>query len=234
MKLREITEEQKKKYMNEVTSITTNYDTMLQSINSLLFQYGDVHYHMTHNTYTVNYAKEKKDALKVEMKNINVSALDRVIATLKDIKARYIKDIAPVTAITDTLELSFIEKELEVMKDNEIQEYYKENYLDSNIVRLIEIEWKKRNGYKNGNAMLSLPKYDTVDSITKRIEQEIKLAVGLRQVVDSMCCFEEPTTNEGTNPVMIPWNTILSEVEKRNIPTVTRVTISEIYKSIVN
>lgn len=230
MKLREITEAQKQKYMYDITGITKNYDAMIHSINGLLLQYGDIHYKMTINMLNVNYAKEKKEALKVELKNTNISALDQIIVKLKDTKEKYIKDIAPVTAITDSLELSFIEKELKVMKNDELKDYYKENYLDTNIVRLIDIEWKARNGYKDDNIMMELPKYDAVDQITKRIDEEVKMVVSLRSVVDSMCCFEEPVMDGGTKPVMIPWNTVLQEVENRNLSTVVRVTIGDIYQ----
>lgn len=234
MKLRELTEAQKQKYMSDITGITKNYDEMISKINGLLLQYGDIHYKMTVDMISVNYAREQKEALKVQLKNANVTALDQIIATLKETKDKYIKDIAPVTAITDPLELSFIEKELKVMKDSEVLDYYKENYLDSNITRLIEIEWKSRHGYKDGKVMVELPKYDAVDPITNRIDQEIKTVVSLRQVADMMLCFQEPATDDSTKPVMIPWNTILQEVENRNKSTVVRVTIGDLYKYKIN
>ncbi|MBB2184784.1 hypothetical protein H0486_18165 [Lachnospiraceae bacterium MD1] len=230
MKLRELTEAQKQKYMSDITGITKNYDEMIHKINGLLLQYGDIHYKMTVDMLSVNYAREQKEALKMQLKNTNVTALDQIIATLKDTKEKYIKDIAPVTAITDPLELSFIEKELKVMKDSEVMDYYKENYLDSNITRLIEIEWKARHGYKDGKIMMELPKYSAVDPITNRVDQEIKAVVGLRQVADMMLCFQEPAADDSTKPVMIPWNTILQEVENRNKSTVVRVTIGDLYK----
>lgn len=230
MKLREITEAQKQKYMYDITSVTKNYDEMIPKINGLLLQYGSIHYKMTIDEISVNYAKDQKEALKVQMKNINVTALDQIVATLKETKEKYIKDIAPVTAITDPLELSFIEKELKVMKDSEVQDYYKENYLDSNIARLVEIEWKARHGYKDGNAMIELPKYSAVDPITKRIDQEIKTVVGLRQVADMMFCYQEPADDDSTKPVMIPWSTVLQQVENRNKSTVVRVTVAELRK----
>lgn len=230
MKLREITEAQRQKYMNDITSVTKENDEMIQNMNGKLSRYGMFHYGMTKGTLGVNHVKEQKEVLRVEMKNINISALDQIITKLKDTKEKYIKDIAPVTAITDPLELSFIEKELKVMKDAEILNYYKENYLDSNITRLIEIEWKSRKGYKDGKVMIELPKYSTVDPITNRIDQEIKMVVGLRQVVSDMCCFQEPVGDSNTKPIMIPWNTILEQVENRNGSTVTKVTIGELYK----
>jgi hypothetical protein len=230
MKLIELTEAQKQRYINDITSVTKNYDEMIHKINGLLLQYGDIHYKMTVDMISVNYARDKKAELRVQLKNTNVTALDLIIATLKDTKEKYIKDIAPVTAITDPLELSFIEKELKVMKDSEVLDYYKENYLDSNITRLIEIEWKARHDYKDGKVMMELPKYSAVDPITNRIDQEIKAVVALRQVADMMCCFQEPAADGHTKPVMMPWNTIIEQVEKRNLSTVVRVTIGDLYK----
>lgn len=230
MKLRELTDAQIQKYMYDIASVTKNYDEMIAAINGKLSRYGLLHHGMTKGTLGVNHVKEQKEALRVKMKNINVSALDQIIATLKDTKEKYIKDIAPVTAITDPLELSFIEKELKVMKDSEVLDYYKENYLDTNITRLIEIEWKTRKGYKDGKAMIDLPKYSAVDPITNRIDQEIKMVVGLRQVTSDMCCFQEPVGDNNTKPVMIPWNNILEQVENRNSSTVVKVTIGDLYK----
>lgn len=229
MKLRELTEAQKQKYNYDITSITKDYDGMISKINGVLLQYGDVHYRMTNDIISVNHAKEKKEAFKVELKNVNVTTLDQIVVKLKDTKEKYIKEIAPVTAITDPLELSFIEKELKVMKDAEVLDYYKENYLDSNITRLIEIEWKSRKGYKDGKVMVELPKYSAVDRITNRIDQEIKMVVALRSVANSMLCFQEPTES-GTKPVMMPWDNILEQVENRSSSTVVRVTIGDLYK----
>ena len=229
MKLRELTEAQKQKYMYDIASITKDYDGMISKVNVLLLQYGDVHYKMTKDIISVNHAKGKKEAFKVELKNANVTTLDQIVAKLKDLKEKYIKDIAPVTAITDPLELSFIEKELKVMKDAEVLDYYKENYLDTNITRLIEIEWKSRKGYKDGKVMIELPKYSAVDPITNRIDQEVKTVVSLRSIVGHSLCFQEPTDG-GTKPVMIPWENILEQVENRNSSTIVRVTIGELYK----
>lgn len=231
MKLREVSEAQKQKYNYDITSVTKDYDGMISKINGLLLQYGDVHYRMTNDIISVNHAKERKEALKVDIKNTNIATLDLIITKLKDIKEKYIKDIAPVTAITDTLELSFIEKELRVMKDKELLDYYKENYLDTNIVRLIEIEYKTRKDHKDSSVIRELPKYSAVDTFTTRIDNEVKTVVGLRQVVGHSLCFQVPVEDESTKPVMIPWTTVLQQVENRNRSTIVKVTIGELYKN---
>lgn len=233
MKLREVTTETKAKYFNQVTAITNNYDDMISKINSKFAKYGLIQYQMCQGILDVNYAKQQKEALKVDIKNINVTALDQIIEKLKQIKEAYIKEVAPVSAITDPLELSFIEKELKVMKDGELLQYYKENYLDTNIVRLIEIEHKARNGYKDGNAMMPLPEMGVVDDVTKQIDAEIKLAIAMRSTSGSMCVFVGSLDETGTKvPKMISWGAVFEQVEQRNKNSFNKVKLLDFMQSI--
>lgn len=229
MKLREITQAQRGQYLSDIQRIILDYSGMIREINTRLASYGLLHYQQTRNIYAVEYVKENKAALMVEMKNINVTALDGNLTRLKELREKYIQDIAPVTAITDPLELSFIEKELKVMKDEELLEYYKENYLDTNICRLIQIEHKTRNGYKDGKFVATLPEYETVDYITGQIDEAIKTIVALRQLVSSMLCFSEIVGNT-VRPVMISWDNIVKEVEARNLSSNVKMTVEDIHK----
>lgn len=229
MKLREITQAQRGQYLSDIQRIILDYSGMIREINSRLASYGLLHYQQTHNIYTIEYVREHKAPLLVEMKNANVTALDHNLTRLKELREKYIQDIAPVTAITDPLELSFVEKELKVMKDEELLEYFKENYLDTNICRLIRIEHKARNGYKDGKPMFPLPEYETIDYITDQIDEAIKTIVALRQLVSSMLCFQE-MVGDAVRPVMISWDNIIKEVEVRNLSSNVRVKIEDIHK----
>ncbi len=231
MKLRGITEQTKQKYLNEVSATTKDYDDMIKSIAAKLAKYGMIHFQQTQNVLNLNYAKQKKDELKIEIKNINVSTLDNIIAKLKDVKERYIKEVAPVTAITDPLELSFIEKELKVMREDELLEYYKENYLDTNIVRLCSIENKARHGYKEGKAVMPLPEYGVEDVVTKRIDKGIKTTVAMRQTVNTMCVFVGGIEESGELvPKMLSWSTLFENVEKRNMQNCVKVSLIDFVK----
>ncbi len=229
MKLREITQAQKGQYLSDIQNITLDYSAMIKEINVKLASFGLLHYQQTRNIYTVEYVKENKAVLLVDMKNINVMVLDSNLTRLKELREKYIKDIAPVTAITDPLELSFIEKELKVMKDEELLEYFKENYLDTNICRLIQIEHKARNGYKDGKFVAALPEYEAIDYITGQIDEAIKTIVALRQLVSSMLCFQE-IVGDTVRTVMISWDNIVKEVEARNLSYNVRVTLEDIHK----
>lgn len=229
MKLREITQAQKGQYLSDIQKIILDYSAMIRDINVKLASFGLLHYQQTRNIYTVEYVKENKAVLLVDMKNINVMVLDSNLTRLKELREKYIKDIAPVTAITDPLELSFIEKELKVMKDEELLEYFKENYLDTNICRLIQIEHKARNGYKDGKFVAALPEYEAIDYITGQIDEAIKTIVALRQLVSSMLCFQE-IVGDTVRTVMISWDNIVKEVEARNLSYNVRVTLEDIHK----
>ncbi len=231
MKLRQVTEEVKKKYLDEVMATVQDYDAMIKAIDAKLVPYGVIHNQQTQNVLSLDFAKQKKDALKVEIKNINVSALDSIVAKLKDIKERYIKEVAPAAATTDPLELSFIEKELKVMTESEFREFYKENYLDVNIVRLCNIENKARQGYKDGRPFIPLPEYGIEDMITKEIDKSIKVAVGMRQMVSTTCVFAGAIDETGTVvPKMISWNTLFEQVEKRNMQNRVKVSLLDFIK----
>lgn len=228
MKLREITKEVKEHYLNKVTAIITDYDDMISKINGKFAKYGLIQYQQSQGILDLNYAKEQKEALKVDIKNINITVLDQIVEKLKAVKESYIKEVAPATAITDPLELSFIEKELKVMKDSEILEYYKENYLDTNIVRLIEIEHKARNGYKDGKSVMPLPELGVDDDVTKAVDEQTKKAVAMRSVVSNMCVFIGKIDATGNlAPKMIPWGTVFEQVEQRNKSSFTKVRLTD-------
>lgn len=229
MKLREITQAQKGQYLSDIQNIILDYSAMIKEINVKWASFGLLHYQQTRNIYTVEYVKENKAVLLVDMKNINVMVLDSNLTRLKELREKYIKDIAPVSAITDPLELSFIEKELKVMKDEELLEYFKENYLDTNICRLIQIEHKARNGYKDGKFVAALPEYEAIDYITGQIDEAIKIIVALRQLASSMLCFRE-IVGDTVRSVMISWDNIVKEVEARNLSYNVRVTLEDIHK----
>lgn len=133
-------------------------------------------------------------------------------------------------ATTDPLELSFVEKELKVMTETELMEYYKENYLDTNIVRLLQIEYKARKGHKEGKVRVELPEYNIDDSVISRIDSDIKRTFGMRQITGTMCVFIEKVDEYGTPvPRLISWNTIFEEIENRNLIKHVEVLLTDLF-----
>lgn len=229
MKLRQITEESKKNYLQKVAATVYSYTPMIKNMDQKFEKYGLIHYQQTQNILSLAYAQEQKDALKAEIRNINISTLNQIVADLKAIKEEYIKESIPL-ATTDPLELSFVEKELKVMTETELMEYYKENYLDTNIVRLLQIEYKARKGHKEGKVRVELPEYNIDDSVISRIDSDIKRTFGMRQITGTMCVFIEKVDEYGTPvPRLISWNTIFEEIENRNLIKHVEVLLTDLF-----
>lgn len=229
MKLRKITQEKRQEFLDEVTSVIENWDDFIRQIDGKLKKYGMLHLNQTQEVIGLRFAKEKKEELVVAMKNLNVSTIDDIISNLKDIKERYINKIAPQNATTDPLELSFIEKEIQVMKEADLLAYYKENYLDKNIVRLCRIEFNRRTNVV-GQSIIPM-EYVPEDYVTKQIDEQIKFYVGLRQFTGSSCCFIGEIEETGSPvPKYVSWSTILSEVEHRNMQYNINVSLKDFIK----
>ncbi len=229
MKLRQITEESKKNYLQKVAATVYSYTPMIKNMDQKFEKYGLIHYQQTQNILSLAYAQEQKDALKAEIRNINISTLNQIVADLKAIKEEYIKESIPL-ATTDPLELSFVEKELKVMTETELMEYYKENYLDTNIVRLLQIEYKARKGHKEGKVRVELPEYNIDDSVISRIDSDIKRTFGMRQITGTMCAFIEKVDEYGTPvPRLISWNTIFEQIENRNLIKHVEVLLTDLF-----
>ncbi len=227
MKLRQITDEQKQSFMDEARAVIENWDDFIKQIDGKLKKYGMVHLSQTKEVMGLRLAKERKEELIAAMKNLNVSTIDDIVTDLKEIKERYINKIAPQKATTDPLELSFIEKELLVMKDEEVVDYYKENYLDKNITRLCKIEFNRRKNL-NGVNLVPLQDFGVQDSVTDEIDKSIKFYLGLRQFTSNSCCFIGAIEETGTPvPKMIAWTTIISEVEHRNMQRNVHVSLKD-------
>ncbi|WP_313563198.1 hypothetical protein, partial [Ruminiclostridium cellobioparum] len=202
---------------------------MIKNMDQKFEKYGLIHYQQTQNILSLAYAQEQKDALKAEIRNINISTLNQIVADLKAIKEEYIKESIPL-ATTDPLELSFVEKELKVMTETELMEYYKENYLDTNIVRLLQIEYKARKGHKEGKVRVELPEYNIDDSVISRIDSDIKRTFGMRQITGTMCAFIEKVDEYGTPvPRLISWNTIFEQIENRNLIKHVEVLLTDLF-----
>lgn len=230
MKLRQISDKKRREYLDEVRSVIENWDEFIKMIDGKLRKYGMIHLNQTQGIIGLKLAKERKEELLIDMKNLNVSTIDGIVESLKNVMERYVSEVAPEKATTDPLELSFIEKEIAVMKENELLEYYKENYLDKNIVRLCKIEFNRRNNIK-GQSVIPLQEYGVDDFVTKEIDKSIKFYIGLRQFTGASCSFIGEIEETGTPvPVYVSWSTIISEVEHRNMQHNVNVSLKDFIK----
>ena len=224
MKFREITEETKQQYREEVNQAATNFDDAVKAVNKVLLEYGVTHFKMAQNILTVDHATTQKNELKVKVKNIAVDSYDAAIENLKAIRERYLKEFMPdVTPVTDPAQLMIIERELQVMTDDELLAFYNENYADSNLCRLCVVEQKQRKGHKEGAAYVEFPEFAPQDAIMNQIDENIKKLVGCRSAASSMFIV----TAVAGDIKMIPWNTVFHEVEKRNNQSSVTVTLQD-------
>ena len=231
MKLREITQAQRDRYLGEARAVTQDYAAMINAIDEDLKKYGQIHAQQKQEILTLGYAKEKKDELRANLKSINASTVDGIITKLTEIKDRYIREVAPVQSTTDQLELSFIEKELRVMTDTEFLKYYKENYLDENIVRLCNIENKARRRLEGGGGYLSLPRYSVEDSVTSKLDELINHTAAMKQFVNMACVFAGSISETGkVVPKVIYWDTLLGQLEKQNVQQNAAVGLMDLIK----
>lgn len=223
MQMKELTQPEKQKYIDKMVLATTDFNDMFNQMNKKLLAYSDVHYKMTKDIISVNHAKEQEKILTVEIKNINRQALDQAVTNLQALREEYLKEYAPKKEpTTDPLELSFIEKELAVMSENELNTYCNENYLDANILRLCKIEFKKRN-------KIFIEKTNYSDNITNTIDNEINAVIALRSISSTCLAFNE-ILGDDIRRVQASWGPILEQIGVRSARGPQRFNIKDFYK----
>ncbi|WP_455717159.1 hypothetical protein [Anaerosporobacter sp.] len=194
----ETTQEQKDKYLNKMRGIRTNVTEMAPKINSILVAYGAEFYRKTKGEYTDSYFSQIRE--KAE-EDIRITARDKfteVIDSLNQEKENYNDQCFEKKTTTDPTELNFVGKELELMDREELKEFFELNFLDKNMVRLFDIEIKRRSKSNDTMAqsevaMLQAYKNEFAinDIVIQKYEQCIKEMIGARSVSSSTIFFPE-------------------------------------------
>ena len=185
MQILESTLEQKEKYQAAINSVYSGYDRLLPQINEILLSYGRVFYDQTQNKITYEYLMKTKQESKEKMINLSQETFIHAVDKLKEYKEQYLNECFPMTSTDDPLEVDFISRELSVMNADELKQFYLENMLDKNKVRLFDIELKKRINENDQDAQvikIFKDEFTIEDSITKEIDEKIKYFDGLRQI----------------------------------------------------
>lgn len=209
----------KQAYINRITNTNTHFDKMIKAIDQKLFEYGKVENSLVQERIHPNFAATQREALQAEIKNLNMVHLENAVADLLKIKEDYLNAVIPSTkSISDPLELALREKELKVMPETELREYYKDNFKDENLARLITIEYKIRKGHISGKAYIPLQGLDFSDDITVQIEDRAKVVKGMRDMSNSICVFPLSIGEDGIPiPKLVPWDTVFRQVKIRNM-----------------
>ena len=190
--MRSATLEQTNKYLNALTSKVQNMKSAVPEINKLLYEYGVVYNqykrNITTNDYRMKVRKETMDKIAELSRGRYVALMDE----LTRIKEEYIKELLPDTVTTDPAELSLISKELEVMDEKELKDFYSESFTDPNKKRLFDIELKRRtrSGKESVKAeaeqiRLYADNYRYTDNVTEQYDSRIKIADSGRQLSGS-------------------------------------------------
>lgn len=212
----------KQAYLNRINNTNTHFDKMIAAIDQKLVEYGKVEYGLVNEMIHPNFAATKREALQAEIKNLNMVHLENAVADLLKIKEDYLDAVIPSTkSITDPLELALREKELKVMTEKELREYYKDNFKDETLARLITIEYKTRKGHISGKGYMPLQGLDFSDGITVQIDDRARVVKGMRDMSNSICVFPLSIGEDGIPiPKLVPWDTVFQQVKKRNTGTV--------------
>lgn len=242
MILREIPVATRDQYLEEMNSILLGFSEMTKEMDTKLAEYGAIHNKFTHDIFSLSHATNEKLRLKDELVNLNANTLDHIVDKLNDLRERYVNEAIPnspeteyespemekLDELTKLVKLSFIEKELKVMKDDELLEYHKEHYLEDSIAKLCEIEYKSRKGYREGNILFTpLPVYGVDDSTTKSINNWIKKIIAMRSVTKDTFVMNSLSSLGVPAPIIKSWSHILEQVEKRNQKREFKVSVAE-------
>lgn len=191
--MHETTQEQKDKYLNKMRGIRATVIEMVPKINKILVNYGMVYYRKTKGEYTEGYFRQAR--AKAE-EDINITIRDKFTEIIDDLakeKNRYIDECFEKKETTDPIELSFVSKELELMNREELQEFFELNFLDKNMIRLFDIEIKRRSksneSCMNTEAMMLQSfcnEFVINDIVIQKIDKCIKDFIGARSVSSDM------------------------------------------------
>lgn len=220
-----LTVEQRAKYRNRLTNVFPVYDRMVNKANSVLFEYAKAHNGLAQELVHPNVAQEKKELLKVEVKQVCQTHMIEAIQIVKDIKSEYLAEVMPIVDMKqDMVELTLLEKEIAILSDEEFIKYYEENWLDNVISRLCALEIKRRG---LPNPMLAKDSYS--DDLTKTIDEQLRMTLAIERSVNNMLILPKfaGETKIGVNSP-IQWDFIFRQIELVNQGGLRKVTLADL------
>lgn len=222
-KFKIVTQEVKEQYQAKVNAIILAAGPTVQAINGALLMYGDTHYNFSKGRYALDYSIEKKAGLKADAINAYKSYLTEVIVKLEKLRDEYVKDVQAMDSTVDPVELDLIARELSVMNDKELREFMEEYIGDTNKMRLLKVEVKKRK--QSGQDALILGEVTYDDSITDLINSTIKTYSAYRSVSETTIYL--PVEEEGNGYRMCNghWDHIIRRLEYKTRDDIVRVNI---------
>ena len=231
----ETTQEQKDKYLNQMKGIRSKVTEMVPKINAFLVAYGAEYYRNTKGQYTTSYfrqvrAKEEEN-IRITVREKFTEAIDSLVKAKED----YIGQCFDKKTTTDQLELNFVSKELELMSREELQDFYELNSFDKNMVRLFDIEVKRRiksndQRLNNEGAMLKIFKesFAINDMVIQKFDQCIKEMTAARAVSGSTLFIPQYDEYDNMTVRSVTYAEIFNDIHAKSawgIPSSTAVNI---------
>ncbi len=198
------TQEQKEKYLGLINGPLGLMDGMIKEVSNILLSYAKSFYDFQKNIITYDYHMKRIGETKEKLMQLSQETFTSMTTEYRKIKENYLKECFPITETTDQLELNFVSKELEVMNREELEEFYKANYLDKNKVRLFDIEAKRRSRLNTTEAkaefIFLMQLKDSIgieDIVIKTYDNRIKFIDGCRQLSGDTICIIKGIGSDG-------------------------------------
>lgn len=176
MNVKPLIDMQKQAFNSRLMNVWGNFDKLNKAIEDIVQTHGVNWYNVSEGKMHPNEAQENTDSLLLKAQETNTKHTVEALEELLKIKTDYKNTIMPPSSNKyDVVEISILEKEMSVMTDDELEQYYKENWLDDMLTRLIVVQKKKRalakHGITAGVTILTRETYS--DSFTKEIDEFI-------------------------------------------------------------
>lgn len=199
------TDQQKAKYSSLISGVLQSYNGFIQNVNNELVSYGKEFYNFSTGKTTQNYIIDSKNKLMGNLASMGKNQFSQMIDKLNKLKESYINECFPAESTNNPLELDFIGKELSVMTDPELADFYKANLLDKNKVRLFDIEVKRRKMTSSNPELTTLDilrsEYGIEDDVTKDIDAKMKILELYRQMASISLPLFSDINNDVTKPL---------------------------------
>lgn len=218
-----VTQEQQQKFIGRINDSISLYNNLIKEVNKSLLSYVREYFDYTKGKITPEYIIETRSNLLTGIHVAEKSTFTEMISALNQLKEEYIKECFPESVTTDPLELDFIGKELEVMSRDELEKFYQDNFRDSNKMRLLAIEAKRRSRsedseLKTDAAALKMlqDSHSIQDRVIKAIDERIKYVDAMIQLSSSGLYLIKIDEEENMQCKLVSFNDIAAVVNGRS------------------
>lgn len=155
------------KYIKKAYEIVNKGD-ISSLFKPLMMEYRKAYVGFARGEYTQDFYNKKRQDFIMKMRELQLNLLNGMIEELVKVKEEHLT-VEPKQETKDLVELSLVEKELEVMTDDELVDFYRSNVGDANLMRLFNITLKKNDIKKKGSMDLVQIKIDQIEDADETV-----------------------------------------------------------------